>query len=63
LYCDKAYTAQIAAGIQPRTVIWSTKQMMPANGLPIVKNSSHGKIKAISNLISNSYVSFQKINN
>jgi len=53
----------MAAGIQPKTVIWSTKQMMPANGRPMVKNSSQGKIKAISNLISNSYVSFQKINN
>jgi len=37
--------------------------MMPANGRPMVKNNSQGKIKAISNLISNSYISFQKINN
>ncbi len=36
---------------------------MPANGRPMVKNSSQGKIKAISNLISNSYVSFQEISN
>jgi len=37
--------------------------MMPANGRPMVKNSSQGKIKAISNLISTSYVSFQEISN
>jgi len=37
--------------------------MMPANGRPIVKNSSQGKIKAINNLISHSYLSVQQINN
>jgi len=37
--------------------------MTPANGRPIVKNSSQGKIKAINNLISDSYVSSQRINN
>lgn len=51
LYCDKAYTAQMVAGNQPNKVICKIKQITPAIGLPMVKNVSHGKNKAINNLM------------
>ncbi len=42
LYWPSAKTDQIAAGIQPISVICNRKQMIPAIGRPIVKNWSHG---------------------
>ncbi|KGR96394.1 hypothetical protein X946_4897 [Burkholderia sp. ABCPW 111] len=46
LYWLSAYTDQIAAGSQPINVICRIRQMMPANGRPIVKNCSQGSSKA-----------------
>src|SRR3546814_8601426 len=48
LYWLRAYTAQIAAGIQPMIVICRIRQMMPAIGRPMVKKPSQGSSKAMS---------------
>lgn len=48
LYCPSPYTAQMVAGNQPMIVSWRTRQITPAIGLPMVKNVSQGRIKAIS---------------
>jgi len=48
LYCPSPYTAQTAAANQPMIVSWRTRQITPAIGLPMVKNVSQGRIKAIS---------------
>ena len=41
----------MVAGNQPNKVICKIKQITPAIGLPMVKNVSHGKNKAINNLM------------
>lgn len=51
LYWLRAYTAQMVAGIQPISVIWRIRQITPAIGLPMVKNVSHGSIRASSKRI------------
>ena len=61
LYWLKAYTAQIVAGSQPISVIWRIRQMMPAKGRPMVKNVSHGRIKAISKRMFSLSIGLMKI--
>ena len=55
------FTAQIVAGSQPIRVIWRIRQMMPAKGRPMVKNVSHGRIKAISKRMFSLSIGLMKI--
>lgn len=48
---EREYTAHRAAGIHPIIVICNIRQIIPANGRPIVKNTVKGKKMARSKRI------------